>query len=147
MIKVRFSSADTPFVLKQKKKTSAFLSEILLLEKKTAGTIHYIFCSDLYLLRLNEQFLGHHDFTDILTFEDYNDKKQLSAEIYISIERVAENAIARKLTFHEELLRVMIHGVLHIGGYKDGIRAEKKEMRAKEDYYIERLNTFVSRET
>jgi probable rRNA maturation factor len=101
-------------------------------EKKGIGDLTYVFCSDEYLLSLNQKFLNHNTLTDIITF-DYSEAKTLSGEIYISIERVAENAEKFKVAFEDELHRVMIHGVLHLAGYKDKRPAEKALMRKKEE--------------
>lgn len=95
----------------------------------------YIFCSDEYLLEINQNFLNHDTYTDIITF-DYSEEQKLSAEIYISTERVAENAKTYEVTFEQELQRVMVHGVLHCCGYKDKTESERQLMRTKEDEKI-----------
>jgi rRNA maturation RNase YbeY len=102
-------------------------------EKKEIGDLTYVFCSDDYLLSLNQQFLKHNTLTDIITFDYSEGKKELSGEIYISIDRVADNAAKFKTDFQDELHRVMIHGVLHLAGYKDKKPAEKALMRKKEE--------------
>jgi len=96
------------------------------------GDINYIFCSDSYLLKLNQEFLSHQTYTDIITF-DYSVGKTISGEIYISLDRIKENANHFNVSPQEELLRVMIHGVLHLSGYRDKKRAEKSIMRKKEE--------------
>ncbi len=96
------------------------------------GELNYIFCDDAYLLKLNVEFLEHDTFTDIISF-DYTMGKLVGGDIFISIERVTENAKEFNSSFEEELSRVMIHGVLHYIGYKDKTDEEKKEMRSKED--------------
>ena len=96
------------------------------------GDINYIFCSDNYLHQINFQYLDHDTFTDIITF-DQSDKDQIEGDIFISIDRVHENANERNISFVNELHRVMIHGILHLLGYNDKTPKEKQLMREKED--------------
>ena len=102
------------------------------------GDLNYIFCDDVYLHKLNVSFLKHDTFTDIISF-DYTMGRLVSGDIFISLERVEENAKDLKIDFIEELNRVMIHGILHYCGYKDKKNKDLKEMRAKEDYYISKI--------
>jgi probable rRNA maturation factor len=95
--------------------------------------VSYIFCTDNFLLELNQKFLGHNTLTDILTFVISEKKSPVIGEIYISIERVKENAFEINANFSKELVRVMIHGILHLCGYKDHSAQEKKTMRHRED--------------
>lgn len=104
-------------------------------EGKIAGEISFIFCSDDYLLEINRQYLNHDYYTDIITF-DYVENEIISGDIFISIDRVKENASEFKLSFQNELNRIMIHGVLHLIGYKDKEEDEKVLMTTKEDYYL-----------
>lgn len=104
----------------------------------SSGTINYIFCTDEYLLKLNQQYLDHNTYTDIITF-DYSNGKVLSGDIFISIDRIKENAQKYKKTFENELHRVMIHGILHLSGLKDKTDEESTEMRYQEDHYLEKL--------
>lgn len=106
-------------------------------ERKITGEISVIFCSDEYLLKINEQYLGHDYYTDIVTF-DYVENSVISGDLFVSVDRVLENAGGLKLKFEEELHRVIFHGILHLCGYKDKINAEKKAMREKEDFYLEK---------
>jgi probable rRNA maturation factor len=101
--------------------------------------ISYIFCSDEYLLGINQQYLQHDDYTDILTFPYSDSGNALSGDIYISIDRVRDNARRYKVDFEHELRRVMIHGVLHLLGYIDHSEEDKAFMRAKEDFYLARF--------
>lgn len=96
--------------------------------------LNYIFCSDIFLHEINKTYLGHHTYTDIITF-DYSEKNshEIEGEIYISVDRVKENAVTYQKTFHQELHRVIIHGVLHLLGYGDKTGEEQKEMRKKEE--------------
>jgi rRNA maturation RNase YbeY len=101
-------------------------------ERKKLTSLNYIFCSDLYLLKINQEYLKHDTLTDIITF-DYSQKSNLEGEVYISIERVKENSEIFKRPFAEELHRVIIHGLLHLIGYADKSDAEKAQMRKKEE--------------
>ena len=132
---ISFTSVETRFVLKNKRKVQNWIKSILETENKKAGNITYVFCSDSYLGQMNEKYLRHHTLTDIITF-DYSEKDTLSGDICISVERVRENSEIFKTTFNQELARVMAHGVLHLSGYNDKSAEDKKRMRAKEDFYL-----------
>ena len=114
---------------------SAWIEKLILDEEKKVGNINYIFCDDEYLLKVNQDFLNHDYYTDIITF-DYVKGKTISGDIFISLTRISENASTLSNSFEKELLRVLAHGVLHLCGYKDKSDEEEKEMRAKEDFYI-----------
>jgi len=101
--------------------------------------LNYIFCSDTYLHKINLEYLKHDTLTDIITF-DYSEKKQISGDIFISIDRIKENALKFNQSTDIELNRVLIHGVLHLLGYKDKTPKEKETMRAKEDFYLTLLS-------
>lgn len=116
-----------------------WIKNAILQEKYSLGELNYIFCDDTYLLKINREYLNHDTLTDIISF-DYTIGKQINGDIYISIDRIKENAKLYKTTFYNELLRVMIHGVLHYCGYKDKTDADKKIMRSKEDYYLSLQN-------
>lgn len=107
-------------------------------ENKKLNSLNCIFCNDKTLLSINKKYLNHNELTDIITF-DLSDDDSIQGEIYISIERVKENAGQLNLTLKEELLRVIFHGVLHLCGYGDKSLKEKKIMREKEDYYLNRF--------
>ena len=115
-----------------------WLIEIAVSEKKTIGDLSYVFCTDTFLLDINKQFLDHDTFTDIITF-DYCTDDLLHGEIYISIDRIVENADKFNVTFYSELQRVMAHGLLHLCGYGDKLIDEKAVMTAKEN---EKMNMF-----
>lgn len=106
-------------------------------EKKRLAGLTYIFCSDEYLLEINHQYLNHNYYTDIITFDLSEDKTQVTGEIYISIDRVKDNARDFKTTFQKELLRVIFHGALHLCGYKDKSNKEQTLMRKAEDKYLQ----------
>ena len=120
------------FSLKEKTALKSWIKKIIAQEGKTAGNISSLFCTDEYLLKINRQFLQHNFYTDIITF-DYSEKTKVEGEIFISIDRVKENALLFKQSFEKELMRTIIHGVLHLCGYTDKTSSDKKTMRAKED--------------
>jgi len=113
--------------------------DTILAEKKTLEEISYVFCSDNYLLKINQNHLNHDTYTDIITF-DYSEGNLISSEIYISIDRVKENAKTHSAAILDELHRVIIHGVLHLCGYKDKTTKEAEAMRRKEDLYLGKRN-------
>jgi probable rRNA maturation factor len=106
-------------------------------ENKYPGDVSVIFCSDDYLLKINEQYLNHDYYTDIVTF-DYVENSVISGDLFISVDRVEENAGQLGVSFDEELYRVIFHGILHLCGFKDKTNAEKEMMREKEDFYLEK---------
>ena len=114
---------------------SDWLSKSITLLKKEVGDITYIFCDDAYLLKINQDYLQHDTYTDIISF-DYSKDNILSGDIFISIERVKENANNFDVSFEEELKRVLIHGILHYAGFKDKTEQDAKEMRKQENIYI-----------
>lgn len=116
-------------------KTSNWITKTIKNEQKEAGEISYIFCSDAYLLEINRQYLNHDYYTDIITF-DYVENGLISGDIFISVDRVKENAIKYEVGFLNELNRIMVHGVLHLAGYKDKAKADKELMTSKEDFYL-----------
>lgn len=131
---------ETDFGLKSRMKIQKWISEIIISEGFEEGEVLYIFCDDEYLHKLNVSFLGHDTLTDIISF-DYRVGKQINGEIYISVERVAENSKDFKTNFEDELHRVMIHGILHFCGYKDKTALEEGAMRSKEDEALKKLAT------
>lgn len=133
-----YDTRDSKFNLRQRRKVSAWIENSIKGEKKRAGDIVIVFCSDNYILEMNRQYLQHDYFTDIITF-DYSEGKVLSGDLIISIDTVKSNARELKQKFHTELLRVMIHGVLHLVGYGDKSEEESIVMRAKEDFWIARF--------
>lgn len=123
---------ETSFELQDEAKYEEWISEVIDSEDKTEGEINYIFCDDEYLLQKNIEFLDHDTLTDIISF-DYTMGNLLSGDIFISVERVKENAQEYGVSFDDELRRVMAHGVLHYCGYKDKTEEDSVVMRAKED--------------
>ena len=132
-------NSETSFTLKNQKKLVKWISDVISSEGFQVGEINYIFCNDSYLNKINQEFLNHDTFTDIISF-DYTLGKEVGGDIFISIERVLENAEKFNEVFENELYRVMIHGVLHFMGYKDKTKKEKTLMRTKEDEKIFILN-------
>lgn len=132
-------NSETTFNLNNETKTILWIERVVVLEGFVVGEINYIFCDDTYLNRINKEFLNHDSFTDIISF-DYSLGKQISGDIFISIERVLDNAGKYNVTFENELRRVMVHGVLHYMGYKDKTIEEKKIMTLKENTCILLLN-------
>jgi rRNA maturation RNase YbeY len=126
---------ETDFELPYEQEYSLWISKVISSEGRKEGEINYIFCDDLYLLEINQKYLGHDTFTDIISF-DYSVGKELHGDIYISVERVKENAKEFEVDFKEEIRRVMVHGILHYCGYKDKSDKDKMLMRSKEDGYI-----------
>ena len=127
--------SECDFQLKDDESITKWLKDAISTEDKGLGEINYIFCDDQYLLKKNQEYLQHDTFTDIITF-DYTEENRLSADIFISIERVKENAITFAVPFETELRRVIIHGVLHLIGYKDKSEEDSKTMRSKENFYL-----------
>lgn len=133
--KVCFYYSGVKFSFPERGKLKRFIESIFKREKRSLQSINYIFCNDKALLKINQDFLKHDYYTDIITF-DLSESSQVVAEIYISIDRVRDNARNLGVSFQKELQRVIFHGALHLCGYKDKKKADALRMRAKEDYYI-----------
>lgn len=132
--------SETAFTLNNETKTSKWIQSIIESEGFEVLEINYIFCDDIYLNKINVEFLNHDTFTDIISF-DYSLGNQIGGDIYISVERVRENAENFNVTFENELHRVLIHGVLHYMGFKDKTEKDKTEMRNKEESCLLSLNS------
>ncbi len=135
---ITFLTEDITFGLKEKLKHKAWLKDTAKAEGFTIGELNYIFCSDAYLLDINQKYLGHDTLTDIVTFDNSEDPKMIEGDIFISIERVRDNAIKFD-TKDSELKRVMVHGLLHLAGYKDKDKAQKELMRNKENEHLKNI--------
>ena len=133
MGEIFFFNEDISFQLVQSDKISSWIKEIVHSEGKSLNILNYIFCSDRFLLKINLEYLQHDSYTDILTFNQSEVEGELEGDIYISIERVKENAVLFGKSFLEELHRVMIHGALHLLGYEDKSNIQKEQMRKKEE--------------
>ncbi|RMB63203.1 rRNA maturation RNase YbeY [Dokdonia sinensis] len=127
--------SENNFEFEESAFAKAWLEKVIAAEEKELGEINYIFCDDEYLHKINMDFLNHDTYTDIISF-DYSQGAVLSGDIYVSTQRVEENAKTFKAAFKEEFFRVLVHGILHYCGYKDKTEDQAKEMRDKEDYYL-----------
>lgn len=144
MEEVEYYLQDCELKLPNKEQLTGWINDTVVFEGKELGPLSVIFCSDSYLLEINKQYLNHDYYTDIITF-DYTELElkgaPISGDLFISIDTVARNAFQYRARFKEELHRVIIHGVLHLLGYKDKTPNESIEMRAKEDFYLARLSS------
>ncbi|MBR6362880.1 MAG: rRNA maturation RNase YbeY [Bacteroidales bacterium] len=139
---VRYFFEDTDFVFKPKKINNLWLKTVAESEVKKIGQVNIIFCSDNYILDINQKYLQHDYFTDIITF-DYCENDVLSGDLFISVDSVRENAVFYKTEFTDELNRVIVHGLLHLIGYDDHSDEDIKMMRSKENYYLELRKSLV----
>ena len=134
---VRYYSEDTKFVFKARQFNNLWLRMVAESEMKRIGALNYIFCSDHYILDINQKYLQHDYFTDVITF-DYCEGNLLSGDVFISVDTVRENALTYgAASFEEELYRVMVHGLLHLIGYDDHTPEQQKLMRSKENVYLD----------
>ena len=133
--KVYFFFQEVKFTLSKRNLLKEYIRQIFKREGKTLASINYVFCTDPALLEINRQFLHHDFYTDIITF-DLSESEAIQAEIYISVDRVKENALKLGVSFKAELHRVVFHGVLHLCGYKDKNKKERAKMRSQEDFYL-----------
>lgn len=136
---IQFRYNNVNYRLKNIKQVKEFLVSIFASEGYVLDKLLFIFCNDSYLLDLNIKYLEHDTFTDILTFGLSENGEPIEAEIYISVERVMENAVSYQSTISQELKRVLIHGILHLCGYKDHEKSDVLKMREKEEYYLSRF--------
>jgi len=134
-VPILFYHEDVKPLKLERRKIKSWISSVIISENKKTGSINFIFCSDDYLLNVNKQYLDHDYYTDIITF-DYVEGKIISGDIFISVDRVADNASKFQVSFDEELRRILVHGVLHLLGYPDKDPAEKTVMTGKEDHYL-----------
>jgi len=133
---ISFFTESVSYNLPQKLKVKKWIKATIEKEGFELQELNFIFCSDEYLLGINQQYLNHDTYTDIITFDNSDEEKQIVSDIFISIERVKENAIAFKINDFDEVCRIMIHGTLHLLGYKDKGKAAKTLMIQKEDEYL-----------
>ncbi|MBL7774041.1 MAG: rRNA maturation RNase YbeY [Chitinophagaceae bacterium] len=137
---VIFTEYEIASNLKQRRLVKTLVKDTIRYYTEKKCELHYVFCSDKYLLKINQDFLEHDTLTDIITFDLSNDNSDvIYAEIYISIERVKENALQLKLPYQNELLRVILHGALHLCGFKDKSPADEKKMRSLEEEWMKKL--------
>lgn len=133
---IQYFYEDTDFILKPVEKMTNWLLHSIASEHKTISLINYIFCSDEYLHKVNVEYLNHDYYTDIITFDNSESPDEIEGDIFISIDRVSDNAQNEGVPFIKELRRVMIHGVLHLIGYNDKTDEEQILMRQKENEYL-----------
>jgi len=136
MSNVQFRSADRSLQLPGRSALKAFIAGIFKKERKALASITYVFCSDAFLLQMNRDFLQHDYYTDIITFGLSEKGEPVEAEVYISLDRVKENARNLQQTYRQETLRVIFHGALHLCGYRDKKKSEIELMRKMEDHYL-----------
>ena len=134
--KVHFFSHDVPTSLKNATKLKQFIELIFKKERQSLDSINYIFCSDRVILEINKKYLNHDFYTDVITFDLSTDHKAISAEVYISIERIRDNSKKLGLTIKSEFHRVLFHAALHLCGYNDKRIKDKEIMRKKEDQLL-----------
>ncbi len=132
---INFFSERTTFELRGKIKLREWFHMCAKREKKKIGVLNFIFCSDIYLRKMNQEYLDHDYYTDVITFPTLDDDR-INGDIYISIDRVRENAKSYGLRMYDELHRVMIHGLLHLFGYDDHSESQKEKIRGLEDKYL-----------
>jgi len=136
---IQFFTEDIEYTLRDKTKIRNSLNRLILDENFQSGPINFIFCSDRFLLKYNEFYLKSNTFTDVITFDFSEEEGYISGDIYISIERIRENAKVFRVNLRNELERVMIHGILHLMGMEDNTEEEKNQMREKENRYMQKL--------
>lgn len=130
---LKFFSEEIDFKLPFQQKTSKWIKTVSISEGYEIGDLNYIFCSDDYLLEINKQYLDHDYYTDIITFDNSEEEGKIAGDIYVSVDRVKENAIDFGVDVETEMRRVLIHGLLHLMDYTDTSEELKAQMRAKED--------------
>ena len=135
MHSVSFGSEQTDFTISNQDQLIEWFTKVAESENRALAELAFVFCSDECLLDINKRFLSHDYYTDVITF-DYSESNYTSGDIFISVDRVSDNAKLANQTTENELHRVMVHGLLHLLGYKDKTSAEKSEMTSKEDFYL-----------
>ena len=139
---VTYHFEDTDFQFKNRKFNNMWLKMVVESEIKKLGQVAIVFCSDNYILDINQRYLQHDYFTDIITF-DYCDNNLISGDLFISVDSVKENSLFYGVDFETELNRVMVHGILHLIGYDDHSEEDIKVMREKENYYLEMRSKLI----
>jgi probable rRNA maturation factor len=135
---ITFHEEDISYKLKNKTAVRKWITDTIVAEGYKLSELTYIFCTDEYLLQINRQYLDHDTYTDIITFDNSEEDGVIVGDIFISIDRIRENAGKFNVTEAHELHRVLIHGALHLLGYKDKTPGDKKKMTLKEDFYLDK---------
>lgn len=133
---IRYFIEDVEFQVPFPQKTRRWLNTVALAEGFQIAELNYIFCSDEYLHKINVEYLEHDTYTDIITFDNSEEEKIISGDIFVSVERVEDNARSLNVIFQDELARVMVHGILHLAGYLDETDEEEENMRRLETHYL-----------
>ncbi len=133
---INFHSESIDFKVTNPIKTKRWLKSVIESEGFELGEINYIFCNDEYLHKINVEYLDHDTLTDIITFDNSEDEALIEGDIFVSIERITDNSNDFKTSFEHEFRRVIVHGILHLCGYYDKTDEDEKQMRTKEDHYI-----------
>jgi rRNA maturation RNase YbeY len=133
---IYFHSESINFKVKNPIKIKRWLKTVIKEEDFELSELNYVFCDDAYLHKINLEYLNHDTLTDIITFDNSEEEKSIESDIFISIERITDNAEDFKTTFEHEFRRVIVHGILHLCGYNDKTEQDQKFMRTKEEYYI-----------
>jgi rRNA maturation RNase YbeY len=139
---IQFFKADISYQIRSVNYLRAWLSEVAQTEGKIVQELNIILCSDEYLYKMNVDYLNHRTYTDIITFDQGTTNKAISGELYISLDRVRDNANSLKISVKDELHRVMVHGILHLCGYGDKDPKYKKKKTLKEDFYLTKRSGF-----
>ena len=134
-MRIRVFYGEVKFRIKGWKEIKSLIGKVISEEKNISGDLNFILTNDNHLLKINKEFLKHNYYTDVISFDNTGDS-ELAHEIYISIDTVKKNSINYNVSYKEELIRVMIHGVLHLCGYEDRSNDEKEKMREREDYWL-----------
>jgi len=137
---INFFNEDVSLPKLKKRKLISWIKNVIQSEGKKVGQVSFIFCSDDYLLEVNKKYLDHDYYTDIITF-DYVEENVIQGDIFISVDRVKENSVTFRTIFEDEIHRILIHGILHLIGYKDKLKKDKHLMTTKEDFYLNELKT------
>ena len=135
---IQFFFAEVKIVLSERKRLKIFIEGMLKRENRKLISLSIVFCTDKYLLEINRQYLGHDYYTDIVTFNLAEDIEFIEGEVYISIDRIRENALINLVTTKHELHRVLLHGILHLCGYKDKLKSEKDTMTRMENHMLQK---------
>lgn len=138
---IRFFNEDVPYKLSHQQIMRQWLKQQAQQEGYTVGDLNYIFCSDEYVLQVNRDYLQHDYYTDIITFDQSEEEAKIEGDIFISVERVLDNAAQLNVPVEQEMCRVLAHGLLHLCGYGDKSPEEQAQMRAKEDEWLKKLQS------